>query len=172
MFLDLTSHDGLAYDYRAPASNDGYTLACFNPLTGDKQMWETGIGPALIEQGHGLLTWNLRGQAGSTFSPGEINQNNIIADAMQLLNAVKPQKPVFTGLSVGGLYAAQVHLSKPGYACHAVVLINILREIGPRLAWVNEALVRLAGNGGLELLRDAYLPLLMGEDWLRQNRDT
>jgi len=170
MFLELTPGNGLSYEYQAPADANGFTFVCFNPLTGDKAMWETGIGPHLVAQGHGLLTWNLRGQAGSPFSGEEIDQKNIVTDAVRLLEKTSPQKPLFVGLSVGGLYAAKVHLGKDGYPCCGFVLINTLREIGPRLSWINTALVRLAETGGLDLLRDVYLPLLLGEDWQAQNR--
>jgi pimeloyl-ACP methyl ester carboxylesterase len=172
MFLALTDDDGLSYEYRAPQNADGFTFVCFNPLTGDKALWETGIGPGLADRGHGLLTWNLRGQADSPFTAGEIRPDMIVADGLRLLEAVKPQNPVFVGLSVGGLYAAKVHLGKngDGYPCRGLVLINTLREIGPRLSWINAAVVRLAETGGLDLLRDAYSPLLMGQDWQAENR--
>jgi len=172
MFLFLAGDDGLAYEYRAPIGADGFTFVCFNPLTGDKAMWETGIGPALVERGHGLLTWNLRGQADSPFTAGAITPDAIVADARCLLDTVQPQNPVLVGLSVGGLYAAKLHLggNGEGYPCRGFVLINCLREIGPRLSWINAALLRLAETGGLELLRDVYLPLLMNQDWQAENR--
>ena len=170
-FMALSPHNGLSYKYIAPNSADGFTFVCFNSLTGDKTMWETGIGAKFINQGHGLLTWNMRGQANSPFSNGEIHEDNIVADAIRLLKKVEPQNPVFIGLSVGGLYAAKVHLGKESYPCLGFVLINTLREIGPRLSWINKSLVRLVETGGLDLLRDVYSPLLFGEKWQAQNRE-
>ena len=170
-FMALSPHNGLSYKYIAPNSADGFTFVCFNSLTGDKTMWETGIGAKFINQGHGLLTWNMRGQANSPFSNGEIHEDNIVADAIRLLKKVEPQNPVFIGLSVGGLYAAKVHLDKESYPCLGLVLINTLREIGPRLSWINKSLVRLVETGGLDLLRDVYSPLLFGEKWQAQNRE-
>ena len=170
-FMALSPHNGLSYKYIAPNSADGFTFVCFNSLTGDRTMWETGIGAKFINQGHGLLTWNMRGQANSPFSNGEIHEDNIVADAICLLKKVEPQNPVFIGLSVGGLYAAKVHLGKESYPCLGLVLINTLREIGPRLSWINKSLVRLVETGGLDLLRDVYSPLLFGEKWQAQNRE-
>ena len=170
-FMALSPHNGLSYKYIAPNSADGFTFVCFNSLTGDRTMWETGIGAKFINQGHGLLTWNMRGQANSPFSNGEIHEDNIVADAIRLLKKVEPQNPVFIGLSVGGLYAAKVHLGKESYPCLGLVLINTLREIGPRLSWINKSLVRLVETGGLDLLRDVYSPLLFGEKWQAQNRE-
>lgn len=170
MYLTLGDHDGLAYDYHPPSDPQGYSFVCFNPLTGDKAMWHEGCGPLLTEAGHGLLTWNLRGQADSPFSPDQVHETAIVEDAIALLTHINPPRPVFVGLSVGGLYAAKVHLGATGFACRALILINTLREIGPRLNWINDALLRLAETGGLELLRDVYLPLLMNETWLSDNR--
>ena len=170
MFMVLSPHNGLSYKYQIPNNLDGFTFVCFNPLTGDKTMWETGIGERLIRQGHGLLTWNLRGQIDSPFSIGEIHQDNIVNDSISLLKKVKPQNPVFIGMSIGGLYATKVHLNKNGYSCRGLVLINTLRKIGPRLSWINTALLRLVETGGLDLLRDVYSPFLFGEKWQKQNR--
>ncbi len=171
-FMALSPHNGLSYKYQAPNNTDGFTFVCFNPLTGDKAMWETGIGTRFIKRGHGLLTWNMRGQANSPFSKGEIHENNIVGDAIRLLKKVKPQNPVFIGLSIGGLYATKVHLSKESYPCLGLILINTLRKIGPRLSWINKSLVRLVETGGLDLLRDVYSPLLFGEKWQKQNSDS
>jgi len=170
MYFKLSENNGLTYQYQPPVDENGYTLVCFNPLTGDKAMWEDGIGPDLIKAGHGVLTWNLRGQAGSDFTPGEISQANIVADAARLIAEVAPQNPVFVGLSVGGLYAAKAYISHQITTVKGFVFINTLRTIGPRLEWVNAALVRLAQTGGLDLLRDVYLPLLLNEGWQSDNR--
>jgi pimeloyl-ACP methyl ester carboxylesterase len=52
------------------------------------------------------------------------------------------------------------------------VLINTLRRDGPRLKWIGDALVRAAEVGGLDLFRDLFLPLLMNEEWLENNRSS
>lgn len=67
-------------------------------------------------------------------------------------------------------FAAQTLLK--GFRAAGLVLINTLRRDGPRLKWIGDALVQMAKVGGLELLRDLYLPLLMNEDWIEENRDS
>ncbi len=54
-FIELSPHNGLSYKYQTPNSIDGFTFVCFNPLTGDKTMWETGIGERFIKQGQRKL---------------------------------------------------------------------------------------------------------------------
>jgi pimeloyl-ACP methyl ester carboxylesterase len=50
------------------------------------------------------------------------------------------------------------------------VLINTLRRDGPRLRWINDAVVRLAEIGGPALMRDILSPLIMNEAWQAENR--
>jgi len=170
MYFERSTGNGLAYNYQPASSASAVTFVCFNPLTGDKSMWDDVVKSSLVDGGHGFLTWNLRGQQDSPFTPDTITEQSIVEDAAALLSTIQPQNPVYVGLSVGGLYAAKTHLSAQGHPCVAMVLINTLRIIGPRLSWINHALVRLAETGGLELLRDVYSPLLLGEGWIEKNR--
>lgn len=167
--LALGEIDALRYEYTPPRDDTGHTVVFFNALTGSLDMWEAAIAPALRQAGHGTLTWNFRGQAGSPFSPGlRLDADLIIADARQLLEAVQPPRPVLVGLSIGGLFAARAVLG--GASTHGLVLVNTLRRPGPKLAWINDAVLRTAEVGGLELLRDLYAPLLFNAEWLAANR--
>ncbi len=166
--FDLSPGNSLSYDHVAPADG-GFTFVCFNALTGDKSMWTTGIGPVLQGKGHGLLTYDLRGQADSPFTFEAVDEATIVADALALLDHVRPARPVHVGLSIGGLFALKAHLSGAG-AAEGLVLINTLRRAGQRLDWLNDAVARAAQVGGLDLLRDLFAPLLFNEEWQAQNR--
>lgn len=167
--LKLDSDDGLYYEYHPVQKPEGVTFVFFNALTSDTQSWETAIAPALRLSGHGTLTFNYRGQTNSPFSKDLIlDENLIVADAIKLINAIQPQRPLFVGLSIGGLFAAKAFLS--GTPISGLVLINMLRLNNARLQWIGDALVRAVSIGGLDLFRDLFLPLLMNEDWLGQNR--
>jgi pimeloyl-ACP methyl ester carboxylesterase len=168
-FFRLGSQDGLYYQHHLPADDGGGTFVFFNALTGDTAAWEAVICPILRNAGYGTLTYNMRGQVNSPFSPGvELGEKQIVADAVKLLSEVSPAKPILVGLSIGGLFAIRAWLA--GAEAIGLALINTLRRDGPRLKWIGDALVRAAEVGGLPLFRDLFLPLLMGEDWLQQNR--
>ena len=161
--------DALFYEHHAPTSDTGCTFVFFNALTGDTGMWEGMIAPTLRGAGHGTLAYNMRGQAESPFSAGtKLDMPLIVQDAMALLAEIQPVRPVFVGLSIGGLFAARAFLA--GAACDGLVLINTLRADGPRLQWIGDALVRAAEVGGLDLFRDLFLPLLMNDQWLMAQR--
>ena len=145
------------------------TLIFFNPLTGDTGNWEAVVAPRLRGKGFGTLSFDYRGQTNSPLSPETaLDSALIVNDSVDLLRKVSPESAIFVGLSIGGLYAARAWLE--GAKAEKIVLINTLRHDGPRLKWVGDALVRAAEIGGLQLFRDLYLPLLMNEDWLAENR--
>jgi pimeloyl-ACP methyl ester carboxylesterase len=167
--LPLGPGDCIFYEYTGPKKEEGCTFVFFNALTGDISGWENVIGPMVREKGHGTLLYNMRGQSQSRFSQGlTLDGDLIVEDAGRLLEQVKPVRPVFVGLSIGGLFAVQAYVS--GANALGIVLINTLRRIGPRLQWIGDALVRAAEVGGLDIFRDLYLPLLMNEDWQASNR--
>ena len=166
--FQISDGDALFYEHKDPGQADGVTFVFFNALTGDTGAWETEIGPALREAGHGTLMWNFRGQKDSVFSsPDAITADGIVQDAITLLTDRAPRKPVYVGLSIGGLFAAQAHLG--GAACEGLLFINTLRKPGPRLDWTNRAAHRTAIIGGGRLIQDLMLPHLTGSGWQAAN---
>ena len=162
--------NGLYFEYHPPTKDSACTYVFFNALTGDTSNWEAVIGPKLRHSGHGTLAYNMRGQASSPFSSDTaLDMNLIVDDAMRLLSEITPARPILVGLSIGGLFAARAWLN--GIPANGLVLINTLRKDGARLKWIGDALVRAVEVGGLELFRDLFLPLLVNEEWLADNRD-
>ncbi|MGD2024284.1 MAG: alpha/beta fold hydrolase [Desulfobacterales bacterium] len=168
-FFALGPQTGLYYEHHPPTDAKGATFVFFNALTGDTSAWEGAICPILRNAGHGTLVYNMRGQSDSPFEPdAEFSEEQIVADAVELLAALSPVRPILVGLSIGGLFASRVWLA--GGEAIGLVLINTLRREGPRLKWIGDALVLAVEVGGLPLFRDLFLPLLMSEDWLQKNR--
>jgi 3-oxoadipate enol-lactonase len=167
--FELSPGNTLTYEHTSPSSGDGCTYVFFNALTGSAEMWRGDVAQALHDAGHGTLLYNMRGQADTTFSPGtHLDMNLVVADAVALLGALQPVRPVYVGLSIGGLFAAWVHLG--GAPCVGLVLVNTLRRDGPRLQWINAAVTRAAEIGGQPLVMDLFAPLLFDETWLAANR--
>lgn len=165
----LPEGGSIFYLFHKPSVSGLPILVFFNPLTGDTGNWEAVVAPRLREKGFGTLSFDYRGQTNSPLSLNMVlNSRVIVDDSIELLKKTCPDRPVFVGLSIGGLYAAQAWLE--GSTAEKLVLINTLRRDGPRLKWIGDALVRAAELGGLQLFRDLYLPLLMNEDWLATNR--
>ncbi len=167
-FLELGPQDGLYFEYDAPAAAKP-TLIFVNALTGSTGAWQTAVAPRCRQAGLGTLCWNFRGQADSPFSKHlDLNADVIIGDLVSLMKKVNPPRPILVGLSIGGLYASRAILA--GAPANALVLLNTLRRIGPRIAWINDALLAAVRVGGFPLLLDLYLPLLTNEGFQAENR--
>lgn len=166
---EIDAGNSLYYNHTPAASGDRVTFVFFNPLTGNTGVWENSVTKPLIESGHGVLVYNMRGQTDSPFTAGvDLNQALIVDDAKRLLDYIAPTKPVFVGLSIGGIFAAWAVAQ--GASCDGLVFINTLRRDGPRLKWISDVLVRLVETGDAELLRDVLSPLIMNEQWQSANR--
>jgi len=167
--LNLGPNDGLYYEYTPPARGSACTYVFVNPITGDVGLWNSIIVPALQKQGFGTLVYNFRGQANSPFSPDLALTEQVITDDLcALLDHVQPPKPVLVGLSIGGLYAAKAYLR--GQSVAGLVLVNTLRRITPRLAWMNDATLVAMQVGGPDLMKDLLFHLLVGEPFQEANR--
>jgi len=166
---EIDAENTLYYEYTEAKATNRSTFVFFNPLTGDTGIWQNSVAEPLIEAGHGVLAYNMRGQLDSPFTDEvKLDQALIVEDAIQLLKFIGPPKPVFVGLSIGGIFAAWAAMQ--GAECAGLVFINTLRRNGPRLKWINDAVLRLTEVGGGDLLRDVMSPLIMNEKWQTDNR--
>ncbi len=166
--LELGPQDGLYFEYDAPVASNP-TLVFINALTGSTGAWQAAVAPRCRQAGLGTLCWNFRGQADSPFSKHLVlNADLIIGDLVSLMKKVNPPRPIMVGLSIGGLYASRAILA--GAPAIGLVLLNTLRRIGPRIAWINDALLAAVRVGGFPLLLDLYLPLLTNEAFQAENR--
>jgi 3-oxoadipate enol-lactonase len=162
--LQLNADNSIFYLHYAPKRNSAPTVVFVNAQTGSTDHWEATVAPMLRDQGFGTLSYNFRGQEKSTFSPElELTNSLIVDDLVWLIEEIEPSRPVLTGLSVGGLYAAQARAR--GTTVEGVVLLNTLREINPRIAWINDALPHYVATGGAALFMGLMMPLLTNPDF-------
>ena len=169
MQLRIDDANALFHVHNSPTRDDAPTFVFVNALTGTTDHWEAAVAPALRERGFGTLSWNLRGQVDSPFGADvEITDKVIIEDLDRIVTELKPATPIIVGLSIGGLYAARAHLA--GTPCAGLVLLNTLRVIGPRIAWVNDALPLIAAAAGPQLFLDAMAPMIMNPEMLEAMR--
>jgi len=163
--LELGPNDGLYYEHDHPTETGAPTFVFVNPITGSVDIWQAEVAPALRDAGYGTLAYNFRGQADSSYQEGTVLNDQLISgDLSHLVNTLEIDQPIFVGLSIGGLFALQAHLS--GVGATGMVLLNTLRTIGPRIAWINDAVVRTMEVGGPQLMGDIMTPLIWGPAWL------
>lgn len=169
--LKISEGEAIIYTY-APSQRRLPTFVFVNALTGSIAHWEHAeIGPALRRKGFGTLAWNFRGQEGTAFSPASaLGPGQIVADLVRIVAHCAPPKPIYTGLSIGGLFAAQA--IRAGAPVSGPVLINTLRKPTLRLDWINRSVANLAAVGGGRLVGEVYAPVLLNPDQLSATRPT
>ena len=162
--LQFDSSNSIFYLHAQPRRPDAPTIVFVNALTGSTDHWEAEVAPGLRKRGFGTLSYNFRGQDKSTFSSAtELSNALIVDDLISLLSEIRPQTPILTGLSIGGLYASQAYAE--GAPASGIVLLNTLREINPRIAWINDALPHYVATGGAGLFMGLMMPLLTNPDF-------
>jgi len=168
--LDLSPADSLYFEW-TPPTGDQPSFVFVNPITGDTSLWNAAVAPSLAEAGFGVLAYDFRGQTQSRFAPGtKLDSDLIVRDLAAIVAHVAPPRPILVGLSIGGLYAARALLETDAAAI-GLVLINTLRKMTPRVAWMNDATLRCMEVGGPNLMKDLFFHLLVGEDFQAANRD-
>ena len=167
--FQIDSNNGLYYEYAPPTCEGALTFVFVNALTGNTTAWEAVVAPLLRKEGFGTFSYNFRGQDKSPFGEDvALTPDLIVRDLKQLVEGVEPSRPILVGLSIGGLFAAHAILG--GMDCEGLVLLNTLREIGPRIAWVNDAMPEIVNVGGVALFLDALFPLLVNPDFAEKVR--
>ena len=168
--LQIAPGEALYYEY-SPPGKAGKTFCFVNALTGNTNMWTDKITPKLQAAGYGTLCYNFRGQADTSFGDDtDLDPKTIVADIGRLMAEVAPPHPIFVGLSIGGLFAAQAFLA--GADADGLVLINTLRKQNQRLDWISQSMVRLARVGGGRLIMTANMPGLASPDLLNTMWDS
>jgi pimeloyl-ACP methyl ester carboxylesterase len=167
--LTIGPEDGLFYLHTPPSRDGAPTFVFINALTGTTDHWEAVVAPALRAQGFGTLSYNFRGQTDSPYAPGtQLTPDLIVEDIVRIVGALKPARPVLVGLSIGGLFAAQA--IRAGAEAVGLVFLNTLREIGPRIQWVNDSLPVFARTTGVQTMMDATFPMLVNPEFLTKMR--
>jgi 3-oxoadipate enol-lactonase len=171
--LEFDSDNSIFYTYNAPTSESGVTFVFINALTGDYGMWEGEIGETLRAAGHGTLSFNFRGQAQSPIGADvKIDADQMTADSARILEHVRPPRVVLVGLSIGGLFAIQAWLNGlDNVDVVGNVFVNTLRRDGQRLQWINDGMMRCVEVGGLDLMRDLFMPLITNEEFQETVRE-
>lgn len=167
--LQIDDQNGLFYLHTPPTRPNAPTFVFINALTGTTDHWENTVCETVRDAGFGTLSYNFRGQTDSPFAPDTaLTPDLIVDDAVRVCQSLGPQRPILVGLSIGGLFAAQA--IQRGVDAAGLVYLNTIREIGPRIQWVNDSLGVFAATTGVQIMMDATFPMLVNPEFLEASR--
>ncbi|UOM34405.1 3-oxoadipate enol-lactonase [Acuticoccus sp. I52.16.1] len=140
----------LHVDHR-PAEAGSPTIAFSNSLGTDMRIWDGVV--AALPAAWGILRYDTRGQGLSTLSPsGDVATN--ADDLAGLCDALKLDKVVPCGLSIGGLIVLKFALDHPDRVAGLILTCSGAR-IGARHDW--EARIATVRSQGLAVLGEATM---------------
>ncbi|MSO70241.1 MAG: alpha/beta fold hydrolase [Alphaproteobacteria bacterium] len=103
--------NGISLNYRIDGPEDAPWLVFSNSLATDLTMWDAEA--AHFAEHYRVLRYDTRGHGGSASSPAPYSLDQLVADAEGLLTELGVRKPVFVGLSLGGMTAMGLALKDP-----------------------------------------------------------
>lgn len=118
-----------------------------NTLGGTLDMWERQV-PALAERFF-VVTCDTRGHGESPVPPGPYEIDDLVDDAIALLDNLGIERAHVAGLSLGGMVAMRLAARHPERA-DGLALLCTSAQLGPPEAWADRAAtVRADGTGAV-----------------------
>src|SRR5262245_58279221 len=95
------------------AGNERATVVYFaDSLAADSGMWSEQV-PAFLAAGYRVLRVDMRGHGGSDPAPGNYAMEQLVEDAVQILDHLAIARVHFCGLSIGGMIAQGLGIPHP-----------------------------------------------------------
>ena len=124
----------LAYTVDGPAEAPVVLLS--NSLGATRAMWDPQV-PALAER-YRVVTYDTRGHGASPVPEGPYTLDDLVDDAVALLDEIDAPRAHVVGLSLGGMTAMRLAAREPDRV-HRLALLCTSALLGPRSNWVERA---------------------------------
>lgn len=145
---------------QAPIVVLGHSLAC------SQVMWWPQL--ELLETHFQVLRYDTRGHGQTEAPPGAYTLEQLVADAIGMLDALKLDQVHWVGLSMGGMVGQGVALGHPD-RLSSLVLADTTAEIPAEAQPVWQERIDAAINGGMQAVAESTLERWFTPKYLEQN---
>lgn len=149
------SQPQLAVALQGPRSGGRVPVVLSHALGLDLHMWDA-LADHLGDAGHPVLRYDHRGHGASAVPPGTYSMDDLVDDAARLLREWGRERPVWVGLSMGGMVGQGLAIRHPDLL-GGLVLANTTSRYPEAAAAVFAQRVRAVEEGGLASIVDAVL---------------
>ncbi|MBI5792327.1 MAG: 3-oxoadipate enol-lactonase [Rhodocyclales bacterium] len=135
--------NGITINYRIEGSGPWVTLS--HSLTCDLSMWDAlavSLAPTFT-----VLRYDTRGHGGTTAPEGAYSFDQLTADVVGLLDALKVERTHFVGLSMGGMIGQHLALAVP-QRLDRLVIANSTSRIPPEAGPLWDERIAIVGAQG------------------------
>ena len=139
--------NGVNIHFADEGNPNGIPIVFANSLGTDFRLWDAVI--AELPGNLRLIRCDKRGHGLSGLPPGPCSMDALAADTAALLDQLGVRGCVFVGLSIGGMIAQALALSRPDLV-KAAVLSNTAAKIGDREMW--ETRISAVRAGGISAI--------------------
>ena len=156
----INIHYELSGKKPAPVVVLGHSLAC------SQVMWWPQL--ELLETHFRVLRYDTRGHGQTEAPPGAYTLEQLVADAIGMLDALKLDQVHWVGLSMGGMIGQGVALGHPDRLC-SMVLADTAAIIPAEAQPVWQERIDAAVNGGMQAVAESTLERWFTPKYLKQN---
>jgi 3-oxoadipate enol-lactonase len=151
--MPTATANGVKLNYRLDGPEQGPVLLLANSLATNLSMWEPQV-PAFTDAGYRVLRFDKRGHGASAVPAGPYTMEQLAADALGLLDALKIERAHFCGLSIGGMIGQQLG-ARHGDRFASIALCDTTAFVPDKQSWEQRfAAVR---SDGMAAVLDATL---------------
>lgn len=141
--MNTIEANGITIRYRVDGSGPWVTLS--HSLSCDLTMWDALA--AALAPTFSILRYDTRGHGGSSAPDGAYSFDQLVGDALGLLDALKIGKTHFVGLSMGGMIGQHLALAAP-QRLDRLVIANSSSRIPPEAAPLWDERIGIARSQG------------------------
>lgn len=142
--MPTVTANGVTLHYHLDGPQDGPVVLLANSLATNLAMWEPQV-PALSGAGYRVLRFDKRGHGRSAVPAGPYSMEQLAADAVGLLDALKIARAHFCGLSIGGMIGQQL-AARHGDRFASVTLCDTTPWVPNKAQW-EERFAAVRGGG-------------------------
>lgn len=157
----ITIYYELSGKKQAPIVVLGHSLAC------SQVMWWPQLD--LLERHFQVLRYDTRGHGHSEAPTGPYTLDQLVDDAIAMLDALKLDRVHWVGLSMGGMIGQGLALGHPGRLC-SLVLADTAAEIPAEAQPVWQERIDAAINGGMQAVAESTLKRWFTPNYLKQHK--
>jgi 3-oxoadipate enol-lactonase len=158
--------NGIRINYEWSGKNQAPVVVLSHSLACSQVMWWPQL--KLLEAQFRVLRYDTRGHGQSETPPGPYSLEQLVEDAVAMLDALKIDRVHWVGLSMGGMIGQGLALGYPG-RLNSLVLADTTAVIPAEAQPVWQERIDAVADGGMQVVAESTLERWFTPDYLKQH---
>ncbi len=154
--------NNICSNYELSGNLDGETIVLSHSLGSSLIMWDSQMD--ILTKDYRVLRYDTRGHGESTAPPGSYSMDELVSDALSLIDALELKKVHWVGLSMGGMIAQGLALHAPE-RLSSVTLCNTMPVVRQEMKQMWQNRITTGERFGMHHLVDFAMERWFTEDY-------